>query len=480
LAEEETFMKLYRNWIILGVVLALLIGAYVFMSQQKAKPSDDPGFDESDLITVQELESEKVKELTIENKNGKFVFGRETVKENDQEKKVWVYAENRSMKFENSQVDNIASDMVYVSALKVIEEKAADLSKYGLNKPSSISLKMEDGSVKSLEFGDKTPTGDAYYMKQKENNKVYTVSTYKADPTVEFSMGSIMIKTVFPETLEEIIGLTLEKDGNIVFSSKKVADSEWDLTAPLTMKASYDKIGPILEALVKGTKGEFIESNAADLSKYGLDKPSYAVELVTATSKVKVLLGKEKTRNQDLYAKLADSSEVFTMSQTAFNFVDKPLREIAEPFVFIPNIKDTTRIVVDFAGKKTTSEIATDPEGKDNEKDKFTVNGKDATMKDSGGKQIFRGYYQAVVGVTLSDFEIGAVPSGTPEVTFTYYLKTDPGTMKVEFIPKDANYYYVVKNGVYNNMVVAKSKFEEPEALKEMTDKLLKAIEEKK
>jgi hypothetical protein len=267
LAEEETFMKLYRNWIILGVVLALLIGAYVFMSQQKAKPSDDPGFDESDLITVQELESEKVKELTIENKNGKFVFGRETVKENDQEKKVWVYAENRSMKFENSQVDNIASDMVYVSALKVIEEKAADLSKYGLNKPSSISLKMEDGSVKSLEFGDKTPTGDAYYMKQKENNKVYTVSTYKADPTVEFSMGSIMIKTVFPETLEEIIGLTLEKDGNIVFSSKKVADSEWDLTAPLTMKASYDKIGPILEALVKGTKGEFIESNAAELSK---------------------------------------------------------------------------------------------------------------------------------------------------------------------------------------------------------------------
>lgn len=471
-------MKLYRNWIILGVVLALLIGAYVLVSRQKAKTGDDLDFG-SDMITIQELESDKVKELTIENKNGRFAFVRQTVKENDLEKKVWVFAESRSMKIESSKVDSVASDMAYVSALKVIEEEAADLSKYGLNKPTTITLKMEDGSVKALEFGDKTPTGDAYYMKKKDEKKVYTASTYKADTSVEFNMGSFMVKGIFPEDPASIIGLTLEKDGNVVFSTKKAAESDWELTAPVAMPAAYDKIGPILESLTKGTKQEYVEGNAADLAKYGLDKPLYAVEVVTAEGKVKVQLGKEKTRNEDLYAKLADSNEVFTMSQSVFNFVDKPLKEVVEPFVFIPNIKDTTKVVVDFDGKTTTCEIATDPEGKDNDKDKFTVNGKDATMKDDKGKQVFRTYYQALVGVTLSDIEIGAVPSGTPEITFTYSLKTAPGTMKVEFVPKDANYYYVLKNGVYNNMVVAKSKFDEPEALREMTGKLLKAIEKK-
>lgn len=76
----------------------------------------------------------------------------------------------------------------------------------------------------------------------------------------------------------------------------------------------------------------------------------------------------------------------------------------------------------------------------------------------------------------MSEVEPGAKPEGKPEVIITYYLKKAPGTMKVEYIPKDANNYYVVKNGKYSGIVVAKKKFDEPDGLRDTYKKLVQAM----
>ena len=62
------------------------------------------------------------------------------------------------------------------------------------------------------------------------------------------------------------------------------------------------------------------------------------------------------------------------------------------------------------------------------------------------------------------------------EITFTYYRKVDPKVMKVEFIPKDERYYYVMRNGKYSGILVEKKKFDEPEGVRESYRKLIEAI----
>ena len=51
--------------------------------------------------------------------------------------------------------------------------------------------------------------------------------------------------------------------------------------------------------------------------------------------------------------------------------------------------------------------------------------------------------------------------------------------MKVEFVSKDANYYYVVKNGKYANIIVDKRKFDDAEGLRQTYKNLTDAMNKK-
>jgi hypothetical protein len=112
-------------------------------------------------------------------------------------------------------------------------------------------------------------------------------------------------------------------------------------------------------------------------------------------------------------------------------------------------------------GRTDNIEIQSNKDNKDN--DRFTLNGKevprDAKVGEKTGDSLFRAYYQSLIGISMSDLEIGAKPAGKAELAITYYLKKAPGTMKIEFIPKDGKYYYALKNGNYTNMLVDKNEF---------------------
>lgn len=461
-------MKLYRNAIILIVVLGLMIGAFVIMKNKKASGTDDPGNTETSSEKIIDVAADKAQNITIEDEDSKLVLGKKD--------KDWVLAEPVGLKVDNSAVSSLASDILSLYAEKVIEEKTADLSKYGLKEPGVlVMVKLTDGSSKAVAIGNRTPLEDGYYVTT-DNTKVYTIASYTGDKLVK-AKSNIRVKTIFEGTAETVKGMSLEKGGQIVFASEK-ADTEWKLTAPIEGSVNITNLGPMIDSSLTASISDFVEDNPSDLDKYGLKNPAYALELdVDKVGKTKLFLGKEEKESGNYYAMLAGSKEVFTVSASPFNFLDKPLKEIIDVFAYIVNINDVSAIEVDMDGAVTKIGIETDKDDKD--KDKFTVNGKDASMKDEKGDQPFRKYYQALIGVTLSEIEIGAVPSGKPEITFTYTLKKDPGTMKVEFVSKDANNYYVLRNGKYTNFVVSKKKFDEPEGVRDTYKKLMEIMNKK-
>ncbi len=99
-------------------------------------------------------------------------------------------------------------------------------------------------------------------------------------------------------------------------------------------------------------------------------------------------------------------------------------------------------------------------------------------MKNEKDNSLFRAFYSAMIGITMNKYETGLNPSGTPEVTIKYYMKPDSKPVTIEYIPKDEHYYYAMKDGVYTNRIVLKSKLDEPEGIRE-TYKTLKAAIDK-
>lgn len=443
-------MKLYRNAIILIVVVALLGGAYYFLSKNK-KPNENAAGN-NDVVKILDYTADNITQITLQNSDGTFVIVK---KDTD-----WIMSSPSDFKADASKLSSIAINVSSLVADKVIEEDAKDLAKYGLDKPVQLTLKLKDNTEKTVLIGSETPTKSGYYVKLKDSGKVYLVSTYTAE-TLLAAKKDLKDKKLYTVKPEDIITMSMDRNGASVFTAKKNGDTDWQMQTPIQGAVNTSALEPMLTALTQTTASEYIEENPSDLAKYGLDKPQYAFDFSTSTAKYRLLLGSEKEKGSTMYAMLEGGKDVFTIGEGSYNFVDKPLKEIIDVFAYIVNIDQVNKIELTMDGQTTvfTLDVYKDKDGKtDTDKDKFTMNGKDATVKDKDDKQLFRNFYQALIGVGLDEIEPGTVAPGPADISIKYYLKSAPGTMQVDYVSKDANYYYVFRNGQYTGILVKKNK----------------------
>lgn len=443
-------MKLYRNAIILVIIVALLGGAYFLISRKKAAEGDTD-VTSPDTIKLTDYTSDQIEKLTLQNPEGTFVFTKKD--------KEWVLSTPTDIKADSSVLSSIVINASSVLADKLVEENAQDMSIYGLDKPILVTIRTTEGAEKTLEIGNITPTKSGYYVRVSGENKVYVVGSYTAGRLVTDRNG-LRQKKLFDFTSDMINKLDMDRDGQNLFSSVMGTDSNWSMTQPIKGSVNTAALSPMLEAVTNATVTAFVEDKPSDLAQYGLNNPSYAFNVGTTTAGAfKLLLGDEKTKGSEMYAMLEGNDEVFTIDSSAFTFLDKPLKEVVEVFAYIVNINQVKKIDLTMDGKTTsmTLDVYEDTEGKsDADKDVFTVNGKDASGKDENDKQPFRNFYQSLIGISLDEIDVEGVPAGTPEISIKYTLKS--GIMQVDYISKDANYYYVVRNGEYAGILVKKNK----------------------
>jgi hypothetical protein len=445
-------MKLYRNAIILVVVIALLGGVYYFVNKNKGSSGNAANTSTSTDIKLTDYISDNIESVTIKDKEGIMVIAKKGTD--------WIATTPANFNGDSSKLSNIVVSAASVSAQKIIADKVDNLSQYGLSDPSVVTIKAKNAAAIVLNIGSATPTKDNYYVMVEGNIKLYMVSSYTVEQLLA-KRNDLRNKTLFTFKSTDLIDFGMDRKGQSVFTSRKAADNNWNMLTPIQGNVNSSAVSPMLDAIANTTVSEYVEDNPADLGKYGLANPSYAFEFSTSSGKFKLLLGDEKTKGSLIYAKLDGKNEVFTIDESAYTFLDKPLKEIVDVFAYLVNIDQVNKLELTMDGQTTTMgiEIFKDASGKsDTDKDKFTVNGKEAIGKDKNDKQPFRTFYESLIGISLDDVNSTAVPSGTPEITIKYYLKSAPGTMTVDFVPKDSNYYYVVRNGKYAGIVVRKDR----------------------
>lgn len=280
-------MKLYRNAIILIIILALLFGVYLFVTKTKSKDSSQ---DRRNFEKIIDLDTMEMEEITIENEDEKLIF----VKKD----KEWELKHPEGIKYDSSKLNSVAINFSSVFVEKVIEENASDLTQYGLDKPVIVSAKMKDGAVETLEIGNLTPTGGAYYVKKKDSNDVFTTDTYTINK-VKIKKNDIRDRVLFTVEPDDITKISMERGGSLVFSAKRPdEESDWTLTSPIEGNANITALAPMLEAITNSTVSEYVEENPQDVDKYGLAKPSYVLEFETSEGKPDSLWGRRSKKIQ--------------------------------------------------------------------------------------------------------------------------------------------------------------------------------------
>jgi hypothetical protein len=180
------------------------------------------------------------------------------------------------------------------------------------------------------------------------------------------------------------------------------------------------------------------------------------------------------------------TNEVFVINPSTLGFLDITTVEIIDGFIYAPYIYDVTDIEVKMDGETINLKIEkiedtnnSEDEKEDGQKSKenFYVNGRNVNEKGEGGISKFKSYYQALISITADDIDPNASVEGEPEISITYKRNKEPGTVKVGFIPRDADTYYAMKDDKYTGIVINKSAFDEEEGPRKSYQRLIELLD---
>ncbi len=467
-------MKLYRNAAILVAVLAVIAVAYFLIDKYVPKPEAEVITDGNKYVLI-DINYEDVKNVEISNKGIQMLFTR-----SGDEWGLSIPAGVRSDKYKSKAV---VLNLTPLKANKIIEEDASNLSKYGLDKPVVVTVRTKGGEEIVTEFGNKTLTGENYYVKMKDSNTVYAVSDYYGGKLV-IDLKYIMDKNLLTMETEDITGFALKRDGKAVFSSVKLEDESWILNYPVDGNVDLAKLQPVLDTIKAISANEFLDSTPDLIKEYGLDNPRYSITIKTKEGTEEIIVGKDLVKDTTAYAMLGSNGSVFVLPMSSLNFVDKPLKDILDVFVYIININDVDTVITAFDGHTDKFEMVHTykEDGITVASSRFYYGGREITAADDRGNNYFRNFYRAVIGIPMGDVELEALPVGTPEITWTFHIKEgssyirDSAIMRVDFISKDEYYYYVLRNGKYTGILAAKKEFDKVEGVRAEYTKLMDSL----
>lgn len=432
----------------LAISAAALVLLLILIPVIKNSKKPDTG---PKALYVVSLNREEITQISIDSTG--LVF----IKEDTNDKKtglgVWKAKQEAPYKVDESKITSTCYSLTGISADRIIEEDAKDLSIYGLDNPkASITLTDKNNNTQTILLGNKTPTKSGYYAKRKSDNTVYVIYSYIGDKFFT-KLSDFRDKSLTKIDSSKIKYLYLKRKNmpDIEIQEKSEEDqpfmplARYKLTKPFayTVAADPKKLDSFIKPLANISIEDFADISTAQA---GLVNPDYTLTIKDEENTLTLLIGK-KTDNGKYYAKTAQSDEIFTIRDIS-DALTKDAKEIADTFVLLVDIKNTEEFMLKFPDRtytamiKRTEKASEDKESEKETEEHFYVNGQEIEEK------AFRQFFQECIGITADSWSKDEDITGKAEITLNFKVKTTKGTTyeKVDFIPYMDGFYAAKRN----------------------------------
>lgn len=429
--------------IMVGAVV-LLTGSYLLVNARTEKREKQAAA-ESAPVQLVSFDRDLASKMLITNEEGEFAFtyADGTWELDSQEFEINAYA-----------VSTVCNYMSNVSSLKTVEKDCENLSKYGLDKPITVTVTTSDGNTYTLLVGDPTPTNESFYVMLPDQDAVYTID-YDTGAVFCVSRDTLKDLYLFNVNSTEVTHFALKRDGATIFNLDHTNEVEnaWKMNAPITADANSATLSDTLDGFVRVTVATHIAEHPDNLATYGLDKPKYEVEVSTASKTRSIAFGNMISANDDeryIYGYFTDTKQVFTIDKEALGFLEAKTVDYLYPYIYTPEISNIKTVDVQCLDTKTKLEI-------DYSAEKFVVDGTTFASDDEDGMQYFYNLYRSIAMLEISDLNPDAVPDTTKEAVATItYTMQDASQVVITLLPASDTTYYVMKDGVYTQLMTRK------------------------
>jgi hypothetical protein len=308
----EKAVKGLRSAIALTVVLAA-VGGYAYYLSKKSDAPDSASKQEKVFASLQ---SDKIEELRISTADGEQASLK---KDNG----AWQMTAPVATKADESEVNGITSALGSVEITRVVDENPSSLTDYGLSNPKVVvDFKAAgDKDFRKLLIGDKSATGGDLFAKRNDEKKVFLIPAYQ-ETTFSKKPFDLRDKVVMKLDRDKVDGVTVTAGGKTLAFTKN--GSDWQIKKPIDTKADFGTVeglvGKLQTVQMKSMVGD--EPSAADLKKYGLDKPEATIDLNAGSAKATLIVG-GKADDNTVYARDASKAAVVTIEKSLVDDLKK-------------------------------------------------------------------------------------------------------------------------------------------------------------
>ena len=465
------------------VVLAVLGGVYVGLNTYVSKEEKTESSEEESKTEVFSMKTDDIKSL-------EFIVDKKEVtfeKKDDS----WVKKDETAFPVNQTTLDSAASAIETVEADRVLED-VEDLTEYGLDSPSNtVTVDTVDGTTK-LNIGDENTSTNQYYIsKDDDDSTVYVVAADTVSPFMDslydYAQGEDF-PTINSSTVKKV-QVSENKDSYVLEENSDGAT--WNVSGDGSSdKESADTTaaGNVTSGLGSFAFDQFVNYNAEDLSKYGLDKPyatitvDYQEEVkddstdstesgendstasesdsesgdsadtdsnsedadskTTTVDKQLVIYVGDEAGDGSRYVTV-DNKQIYTMStDTLSAVIDKTPSDLWSLIVNYLSVKNLDQLQITYGETTSTvnvsRETSTDDDGNEKETTTYQLDGKEIEST------TFTTFYNKLINMSgqkrLTDVY---TPAADPEMT-AVFTDSDKNQTTVTFYTYDTNYYAAV------------------------------------
>lgn len=236
------------------------------------------------------------------------------------EANVWEMVYPNETEADSKEIESILSALDTLKVVVFAGDGVADLAVYGLDTPRiQARLDLSDGSTQSLLIGGDDEASGRIYTKRADFDSVYAVNS---------EIYSKLNKTVFDLRSKRVIDFQrtaanrfeIERQGQEKIVCEKNTDGEWEIKAPVVLKADAAAVDDLLFGVDSLKAVEFVSDSPKSLHPYGLDAPAIVVSFASTDAETVVLLV-GKLKGDTVYVKSQSAEPVFGVKKNLIDLV---------------------------------------------------------------------------------------------------------------------------------------------------------------
>ena len=321
-----------RGLIIAVAVLAALSGTLYWSEHHKPQSTAQASADTPPKILS--LNQADITKLDLRKLSGEDVA---LAKDNSGK---WQMTAPRALPVDQPAVTQLLSSVSSLSSDRLLDEKAGDLKKYGLDQPAlQVAITEKDNKTQKLLIGDDTPTGNAVYTKLDGDPRVFTLPSYSKN-SINKNANDLRDKRLFSLEAEKISRIELiAKNQNMEFGRSKDA---WQIVKPRPLRAD----GTQVEGLVRTLVDAKMDLGPSDDAKkaagaFASATPVATVKVTDSSGTQELQLRKKK---DDYYAKSSAAEGVYKVGSQLGQELDKSLDDFRNKKIFDFGYSDPDKI----------------------------------------------------------------------------------------------------------------------------------------